>query len=164
MNKSRIGLAAVIFVCAGVGAGSACTVHSYSSPPPGSSAPPAATPAPTPAPTPTATSDAAPSAAYDPCAGKQCGASCSICDPADKNCVETAVVKQCSVAGKCEATPAQCGTATTPGYAPCAGKKCGERCRMCATGDLKCTESPLVKLCHPDGQCKESTTVDCSKK
>jgi hypothetical protein len=61
MNKSRIGLAAVIFVCAGVGAGTACTVHSYSSPPPGSSAAPTATPAPTPAPTTTATSDAAPS-------------------------------------------------------------------------------------------------------
>jgi hypothetical protein len=38
---------------------------------------------------------------YQPCAGKACGASCQVCPPADPNCVETAVVKACTVDGTC---------------------------------------------------------------
>jgi hypothetical protein len=47
-------------------------------------------------------------AAYDPCAGKACGASCTICPPWDTGCVETAVLKQCDKAGKCAPGTAGC--------------------------------------------------------
>ena len=92
--------------------------------------------------------------------------SCTICDPADKNCVETMEVKQCDSAGKCSSGTAQCGTAGDAGtaYNPCAGKKCGERCNLCAPGDTSCIETALIKLCHPDSQCKPATTVDCTQK
>lgn len=40
---------------------------------------------------------------YDPCAAKSCGQGCTVCDPADRGCVETAVLKQCSREGKCVA-------------------------------------------------------------
>jgi len=39
---------------------------------------------------------------YDPCEGKQESDSCTLCDPSDESCVETAVVKRCR-SGKCEA-------------------------------------------------------------
>lgn len=45
---------------------------------------------------------------YDPCAGKKCGASCTICNPADIGCVETAVLKNCTVAGVCSAGASGC--------------------------------------------------------
>jgi hypothetical protein len=159
MTQTCAASAALIVLFAGVASG--CTVHSYQSPPPGGTAAPAPTPAPAP------TTPAPAPGAYNPCAGKTCGAACTVCDPNDKDCVETAVVKQCNAAGSCDAAPAQCGAATTPAapaYNPCAGKQCGERCRICAIGDTTCIESSLIKLCHPDGQCKEATTVDCSKK
>ena len=38
---------------------------------------------------------------YQPCAGKSCGDSCAVCDPADPNCVETADVKACDPSGEC---------------------------------------------------------------
>lgn len=133
----------------------ACTVHKYEQPP---------APAPAPAPAPIAATDAAPTG-YDPCAGKACGDACTICAPGDTNCVETAVVKQCSAAGSCDATPAQCPSATDAGTASgfndCANKKCGDRCNMCPPYDRSCKESQLVKLCHPDGTCKEATSVQC---
>ena len=46
--------------------------------------------------------------AYDPCAGKSCGDPCTICDPADADCVETAEVKQCNAAGECSGQAATC--------------------------------------------------------
>lgn len=45
---------------------------------------------------------------YDPCAGKTCGASCTICNPADIGCVETAVLKRCTSAGVCSAGASGC--------------------------------------------------------
>jgi len=33
------------------------------------------------------------SGGYQPCAGKTCGSTCSTCDPSDRTCNETAVVK-----------------------------------------------------------------------
>lgn len=157
MNPTRFA-SVTLLACSALGLALACTIHKYENPPPGqptTTATPA--PAPTPAPTPTTTAPAT----YDACAGKKCGDSCTICDPADKNCVETAVVKQCGADLKCSEQAAQCTTTQTPAHNPCAGKKCGDRCTMCAPGDLKCRESPLVKLCHANGQCKEATVADC---
>jgi hypothetical protein len=39
--------------------------------------------------------------AYDPCAGKKAGDSCTICPPGDPNCMETMELKVCSADGKC---------------------------------------------------------------
>lgn len=47
-------------------------------------------------------------APYIPCAGKACGAPCTICDPTDLGCVETAVIKQCDKTGACVASPSSC--------------------------------------------------------
>jgi hypothetical protein len=160
MTPTRIlvATAALSFVASLVG--SACTIYTKPADQPGvTTPPPAPTPEPAPAPPP-------PVAAYVPCAGKACGDACTVCDPADPNCMETAVVKQCNAAGTCDAAPAQCGAADVqpppPAYDACAGKKCGDRCRECRPGDPKCLESPLVKLCHPDGVCKAATTVKCN--
>ena len=46
-------------------------------------------------------------------------------------------------------------------YDPCGGKKCGERCAKCPPDTPSCIEDKLVKLCHPDGECKPATTVEC---
>lgn len=45
---------------------------------------------------------------YDPCAGKACGDGCSICNPLDPDCFETAVLKQCNAAGQCVANVVVC--------------------------------------------------------
>jgi len=46
--------------------------------------------------------DPAPTAApYAPCADKMCGDRCSVCDPGDPDCMETAEVKVCDGAGTC---------------------------------------------------------------
>ncbi len=153
----RLASAALVASVAALSLASACTIHKYEQPPP---APTSTAPPP-----PVATTDAAtpPATGYNPCAGKACGDACTICAPGDANCVETAVVKQCSAAGTCDATPAQCPAATDAGstFNDCANKKCGDRCNLCAPFDRKCIESPLVKLCQPDGTCKEATTVQC---
>jgi hypothetical protein len=38
---------------------------------------------------------------YDPCAGKACGDTCSLCAPDDPDCMETAEVKACNADGAC---------------------------------------------------------------
>lgn len=38
---------------------------------------------------------------YNSCAGKSCGALCTVCDPADPTCVETGIVKFCTAEGTC---------------------------------------------------------------
>lgn len=46
--------------------------------------------------------------AYAPCGGKSCGDECTICDPADASCSETAVLKQCDENGTCSANANVC--------------------------------------------------------
>lgn len=46
--------------------------------------------------------------AYVPCAGKVCGASCTICQPGVPGCFETAVLKYCNSAGTCSPSPPGC--------------------------------------------------------
>jgi len=47
---------------------------------------------------------------YQPCAGKQCGDSCTICPPNSSGCIETAIVKTCSLSGECRVGTQQCTT------------------------------------------------------
>jgi len=73
---------------------------------------------------------------YDPCAGKSCGDRCTICDPADPDCVETSVLKQCQPDGTCAATVPECSDdCRTHGCAE------GEHCAFCWGG----------YACIPDG-------------
>ncbi len=90
--------------------------------------------------------DAGP-APYLPCATKACGETCTVCDPLDPGCVETAVVKQCQGDGTCAATVPVCT------YNPCAGKACGQTCRLCNPADPNCFETAVVKQCNVAGQC-----------
>jgi hypothetical protein len=45
---------------------------------------------------------------YDPCAGKACGETCRLCDPAVLGCIEPAVINECSSAGACTPDVATC--------------------------------------------------------
>lgn len=47
-----------------------------------------------------------------------------------------------------------CGDGGGPApYAPCEGKACGDRCRVCAPDDRDCFETAVVKACDPAGRC-----------
>ena len=83
---------------------------------------------------------------YEPCGGKTCGDSCTICDPADDACAETAVLKQCNTEGVCEAGEWACNSdgcdyggehyeegASFPSTDGC--NNCG-----CSGGQVVCTE------------------------
>jgi hypothetical protein len=87
--------------------------------------------------------------AYDPCAGKGVGASCTICAPDDDDCFETMEVKSCNASG-------QCTSASTEGYDSCAGKADGDLCTYCAPDDTDCAETMEVKTCQ-NGQCGPET-------
>ena len=97
--------------------------------------------------------------AYDPCGGKSCGETCTLCDPADEDCAETGVIKACDAMGECVAdTGDLCDEAD---YIPCAGKSCGEVCTLCAPDDADCVETEELKACDPDGQCVSDTGDLC---
>lgn len=89
--------------------------------------------------------------AYEPCAGKTCGLTCTLCAPWDVNCVETAVLKFCHSDGKCHDYPPAC--IPPPPYYPCAGKACGATCTICDPRDPTCVETAVVKECQSDGSC-----------
>ena len=94
--------------------------------------------------------------AYEPCGGLTCGESCTICDPNDPDCFETAVLKYCQPDGSCEAgEPAAC----TPGYDACAGKMCGDGCSLCDPNDPDCFETLELKECNADGVCTAAPAV-----
>jgi len=52
--------------------------------------------------------DPPPPPPYNPCADTMCGEQCTICDPSDSDCYETAVIKVCDAAGTCSANLAAC--------------------------------------------------------
>lgn len=48
---------------------------------------------------------------YDPCADKECGDQCTLCDPDDASCTETGELKVCNSQSICtSAVPAICGS------------------------------------------------------
>jgi hypothetical protein len=53
-------------------------------------------------------------APYDPCGDKMCGEACTLCDPKDKDCAETAVVKLCTAGGECTIGQPFCGFGILP--------------------------------------------------
>jgi hypothetical protein len=86
---------------------------------------------------------------YTPCAGKACGDRCTICDPADANCNEDAVIKACDTDGNCVGEQ----TNMCVEYDPCDGKGCGDICQICAPDDMDCMETDAEETCNVNGRC-----------
>ena len=55
--------------------------------------------------------------------------------------------------GRCVAADAAKGAAAPGSYDPCAGKKCGDACKVCPPGDATCLETMEVKQCNAAGKC-----------
>lgn len=102
------------------------------------------------------------SAAYDPCAGKACGESCAACPPDARDCVETAVVKACDPAGRCDAArPGMCSDAV----AACAGRACGDACTIsapCRLSNPPCMLPDQLGHCDVTGTCQPGEPGPCT--
>jgi eight-cysteine-cluster-containing protein len=101
---------------------------------------------------------------YDPCDGLACGETCTLCDPADPDCFETAVIKQCQPDGTCAATVPECSDTDPdpdPAYDPCEGLTCGDSCTICDPNDPDCVETAVLKFCQADGTCS-ATQPQCN--
>jgi hypothetical protein len=106
---------------------------------------------------------------YDPCADKACGDLCTICDPADPDCVETAVVKLCQPDGGCSPNVPICELQPNP----CAVTLCpkGTTCVVSDTDPSQATCVPaepkvacggfLGTPCPGAGQCVDDPSDDC---
>lgn len=103
-----------------------------------------------------AAGDDSASSSYEPCAGKACGDTCTLCRPGDSTCVETAVVKSCDATGKCSAGGGPICSSPDGGYDPCKAKTCGESCRLCDPANVGCVETAVVKQCNKAGACSPS--------
>ena len=106
-----------------------------------------------------------PGDAYDPCADKACGETCSICDPTDNDCMETAEVKGCNHSGVCEGG----FDASLCAYEPCeAGDSfpASDGCNTCFcpaegyTMETDCTEEECGEACKSSAECDESSFCD----
>ena len=69
---------------------------------------------------------------YQPCAGKQCGDACTLCEPGDPSCVEDAVLKRCDRTNACVATTPDCRP--PPSCDPTDVNSCGAGKACCAVG------------------------------
>lgn len=87
---------------------------------------------------------------YAPCADRQCGDVCTLCDPADMDCVEPTVINVCDPQGACvmETEEPLCEP-----YDSCADKVCGDPCTQCDPADPDCDETAQEKACNLYGSC-----------
>lgn len=77
------------------------------------------------------------------CAGQPCGVPCDRCGGLCMHPYATA----CDPFGACvPAVPWLC-------YDPCAGKACGDECRLCPPDASGCFETTELKACDPTGRC-----------
>lgn len=89
--------------------------------------------------------------AYDACAGKACGETCTACAPDDRDCMETAIVKACDPFHRCVAKVDRLCDAAS---AACAGKTCGAECVVdppCRSATPPCMMPSFVGYCSGDG-------------
>ena len=95
---------------------------------------------------------------YDACLDKECGESCTICDPNEPNCIQPAVISACNSQGQCVAeTPGMCEAP----YEPCDGKMCGELCSPCDPSDALCVAPAVITACSAQGECVASSPDLC---
>lgn len=92
---------------------------------------------------------------YEPCAGKQCGDSCELCDPSDPSCMLSDAALACDASGACVAGGVEC-----PEPAACdpqGANTCGEGNACCFVG--RC--GPIV--IGDQGRCEpaDPVTHDC---
>ena len=85
---------------------------------------------------------------YEPCAGKACGAACTVCPPGAPDCAETAVVKACDAAGRCVPASPELRCAPHP---DCVGKVCGDGCNPC--GPYRSCPTFVATACNRSGDC-----------
>ena len=91
------------------------------------------------------------SPSYQPCADKQCGDPCSVCDPSDKaNCYQGLELLYCNGDGTCSES------VSCPAL-DCMGAACGMQCQMCAQNNMSC--SPM--FCDGLGNCTSAGSVQC---
>jgi hypothetical protein len=81
-----------------------------------------------------------------PCAGKPCGAECSVCAPNDPACAETAVLKFCSSDGSCGSAYPECASQQCKDGSDCPA--IGAPCEVCKDGSYACPSVDCV-----GGQC-----------
>lgn len=98
---------------------------------------------------------------YEPCAGRSCGAACTVCAPDDAGCAETAVLKACDPSGSCVPSGSfACATAD-----PCSGKACGAECTIdppCRSYNLPCGMPSVLGHCDAGGACTQDA-VSCGR-
>lgn len=73
---------------------------------------------------------------YDPCVGKLCGEGCSVCDPADPNCAQPAVMMYCDQTGACGMNFPACDSGQCSTDADC--PQMGAPCTACPGGGASC--------------------------
>ena len=82
---------------------------------------------------------------YQPCAGKHCGESCSLCAPHDTACVETAELKTCDGAGACSGGAVTCSADASVGVAL---PDCGSFSASAGSSCSAPTDQPIPECCN----------------
>jgi hypothetical protein len=105
------------------------------------------------------------SAGYQPCAGKKCGESCSLCAPGDANCGETLIKKFCDSAGTCISGSVTCSAEAGVGFAlpDCGsvGASAGSMCSALSTDPVpECCSASTHLRCEFDA-CTNSIPGSC---
>jgi hypothetical protein len=101
---------------------------------------------------------------YQPCANKACGSPCTVCDPNDKECGETAVLKYCDATGMCSPNTPKC---SDPGQ--CTSKADCQIsvdliCKLCPGGacaEMDCVNGACQFACPPNPTPECKTALDC---
>jgi hypothetical protein len=102
---------------------------------------------------------------WTPCGDKSCGDPCSVCDPSDAECTETAVLKYCDQAGQCGSAFPVCGPSECKSTADCPQPPAV--CTPCPDGSYECARVDCIggqcvssgSTCPSPGQC--TTDSDC---
>lgn len=89
------------------------------------------------------------------CAGKLCGARCSVCPPGRADCTPGSWQSACDRFGQCVAAPVQCG----PDYNPCEGKACGQSCQRCPETVSDCRRTSVPMECNSAAACVPSPAI-----
>ena len=66
-------------------------------------------------------------------------------------------LESCPLQFACSADTGSAGSkpdeSVSSNYQPCAGKTCGDPCRVCPPTDADCVETAVLKMCDQSGSC-----------